>query len=86
VGSTWKTHLIAIGNSRGVRIPKMWLDQLRLGPRIEMTRQHGQVVIRSAKPPRAGWDEQFRTMSECGDDRLLDKQLPTQWDKDEWEW
>jgi len=86
VRNALKTHLVAIGNSRGVRIPKLWLDQLGLGPDIEVAMQRDQLVIRSAKSPRAGWDAEFRKMAERGDDKLLDKQTVTQWDRDEWEW
>ncbi|MGD0088760.1 MAG: AbrB/MazE/SpoVT family DNA-binding domain-containing protein [Planctomycetota bacterium] len=86
MGNALKTHLIAIGNSRGVRIPKLWLDQLALGPNIEVVLQRNQLVIRSAKPPRAGWAAQFKKMAERGDAELLDPPTATQFDKDEWEW
>jgi hypothetical protein len=37
--------------------------------------------------PRAGWEEAFRRMAECGDVRLIDGDWPaTEWDLTEWEW
>ncbi|GAB4484725.1 MAG: hypothetical protein Fur0016_15470 [Anaerolineales bacterium] len=44
---------------------------------------HGQPKV--DKGPRQGWREQFKTMSEAGDDRLLDEPTPTQFDEDEWD-
>ncbi len=45
-----------------------------------------QLVIRPVPSVRQGWAEAFKKMAEKGDDRLLDENMPTQWDKDEWEW
>jgi hypothetical protein len=54
---------------------------------IDLSQEIEQVlVIRSTSRPRHGWNEQFRLMAEHGDDQLLDKPLPTRWDKTEWTW
>ncbi len=81
-----KSRIIKIGNSRGIRIPKAWLEQVGLDKDVEVSVQSDRLVIRPARQPREGWDEQFREMAEHGDDRLLDETTPTQWDTDEWEW
>ena len=81
-----KAKIIRIGNSQGVRLPKIWLDQLNLGPEVEMAMQSDKIVIRPALRPRQAWDEQFAAMAQAGDDRLLDAVVPTSFDKDEWEW
>jgi antitoxin MazE len=81
-----KTPIIKIGNSRGIRIPKLLIDQVGLGEEVEITVQHDQLLIRSTSRPRHGWNEQFRLMAERGDDQLRDKPLPTRWDKSEWTW
>jgi len=81
-----KTQIIKIGNSRGIRIPKLLIDQVGLGNEVEISVQRDHLVIRSTSHPRHGWDEQFRAMAEQGDDRLLDKATPTQWDVSEWKW
>jgi antitoxin MazE len=82
------TRVISIGNSRGIRIPKLLLDQLHLGEEVELMIEQEQLVVRPIRSPRAGWDEQFKLMAERGDDRLLDAQTTslTQWDAEEWEW
>lgn len=81
-----KARIVKIGNSQGIRIPKIWLDQAGLGEDVQVTVQPNQLVIRPAHRPRHDWDEQFRTMAERADDRLLDEAILTQWDEDEWEW
>jgi antitoxin MazE len=81
-----KARIIKIGNSRGVRIPKMWLEQLGLKEEIEMAVNSDQIVIRLPHRPRHGWDRQFEVMATHGDDRLLDEATATQWDKKEWKW
>ncbi len=85
--NTKKTRIVRIGNSQGVRIPKLLLEQTDIGNEVELEVQENRIIIRSSKPARHGWDEQFEKMAEQGDDRLLDKvdQLST-WDKEEWEW
>lgn len=83
-----KTNLIRIGNSRGVRIPKILIEQARLSETVELEGEEGRVIIRSAIKPRAGWDEAFRSMHEQGDDALLDRETraPSKWERSEWSW
>jgi len=83
-----KTRIVKIGNSQGVRIPKLLLNQLKLQGEVELTVRHNQLVIRQGHRPRQGWEEQFKKMAEKRDDRLLDEDAVSlsQWDKDEWQW
>jgi antitoxin MazE len=83
-----KTRIIKIGNSQGIRIPKMLLEQSGLGEEVELEVHNTQLVIRPAERPRQGWDEAFRSMAEHADQRLLDGDLTGQasWDEDEWQW
>ncbi len=80
------THIIRIGNSRGVRIPKTLLDQLDLGDEVEMAVRGNWLVIRSARQPRQGWEEKFRAMHDRGDDRAVDEFPSSAWDVREWQW
>lgn len=86
MNTSLKARIIKIGNSQGIRIPKVWLEQLGLGEEVEMAVQTNQIVIRPAHRPRDNWDKYFRAMAAQGDDRLLDKVIPTRWDKEDWEW
>lgn len=84
-----KTRIIQIGNSQGIRIPKVLLEQSGLGEEVQLEVARRQIIIRPARRARQGWAEAFRAMAERGDDNLLDKQsLATQsrWDEAEWTW
>ena len=67
-----KTRLVQIGNSRGARIPKAYLERCGLHDYVELELRHDYLVIRPAIKPRSGWDDAFRSMREHGDDALLD--------------
>ena len=83
-----KTRISKIGNSQGIRIPKVIIEQLGFGDEVELEVQADQLVVRAIHAPRAGWDDQFKAMAVVGDDQLLDAGVsaPTQWDEEEWEW
>jgi antitoxin MazE len=83
-----KTRIVKIGNSQGVRIPKLLLERSNLAEEVELEAQDDRIIIRSTRQPRQDWESAFRAMAERGDDELLDKDLParTRWDKYEWQW
>lgn len=83
-----KTNIIRIGNSQGVRIPKVLLEQSRLGSEVEIEVEGDRIVIHNPSRPRQGWDEGFARMAACGDDALLDGNalVAEPWDETEWEW
>jgi antitoxin MazE len=82
-----KTRLVKIGNSHGVRIPKLILNQINLSADVELEVLDDHLIIRPTAHPRANWAEQFRQMAEHGDDMLLDADGPlTEWEATEWQW
>jgi antitoxin MazE len=83
-----KTRIVKIGNSQGIRIPKLLLERSNLAEEVELEAEDNRIIIRSTKQPRQDWERAFRTMTERGDDLLLDNDLLTQtrWDEDEWQW
>ena len=48
MGKVVKARVVRIGNSRGIRIPKVWLDQLDLDNEVELAVQKDRLVIRRA--------------------------------------
>lgn len=88
MASAVKTQIIRIGNSQGIRIPKLLMEQAGLSGEVELEAQAGQLVVRSARKVRSGWEEAFREMHLRGDDRLLDEEVHslTPWEESEWEW
>lgn len=83
-----RANIIRIGNSQGIRLPKVILEQSRLGNEVDLEVEDEKIIIRRASYPRENWENQFRLMAECGDDKILDTALPTssRWDEDEWVW
>ena len=82
-----KTRIIQIGNSQGIRIPKPLLEQSGLSGEVELEVEDNRIVIHAAEQPRRGWEAAFASMSEHGDDQLLDPEASApEWDEEEWQW
>ena len=81
-----KTRLIRIGNSRGVRLPKVVIEEAGLDEDIELQVRGGAVVISSRRKPRAGWSETARRLHEASEGPLLDAPTATRFDDEEWRW
>jgi len=82
-----KAKLVAIGNSKGVRLPRSVIEECGFGDEVEMRVDAVTVVLAPARGPRDGWDAAFERMAEAGDDALLiPDTLDHGWDRDEWKW
>jgi antitoxin MazE len=83
-----RARIVRIGNSQGIRIPKILLEQTRLEDEVELKVQDNEIVISASQKARAGWEDSFREMAQRGDDGLLDGPLPSlsRWDAEDWEW
>lgn len=62
-----KTNIVTIGNSQGIRIPKVLLEQSKLTREVELEVRGESIVITSARKPREGWDEMFRAALAAGE-------------------
>jgi antitoxin MazE len=84
-----KTKVIKIGNSRGIRIPKSFIDQSGLKNEVELEIEDDKIIIRPISKDREKWETAFRKMAAHNDDSLLDIDSlseQTKWDNEEWEW
>lgn len=85
-----RTSIIQIGNSRGIRIPKLLLEQMQLieNEEVDLLVEENQLVVRPVYKSREGWDSAFKEMAARGDDELLDGDIyiATESDSAEWEW
>jgi len=85
-----KAHIIQIGNSRGIRLPKSLLQECDLdndaNTEVEVIVKNKHLVISKVQTPRAGWDTAFKKMAAAGDDQLIDTGDQNKWDAEEWEW
>ena len=84
--SAIKTQIIKIGNSQGIRIPKVLIEQCGLHSEIELEVQEDCLVVRPASRSREGWEEACIEMAKNRDDSLLDGEIATTWGNAEWEW
>lgn len=59
-----ETKIVAIGNSRGVRLPRAAIDQsgLATGEPLAVKASAGRIVLEQKTEPnrRAGWEARFR--------------------------
>ncbi|HVF30839.1 MAG TPA: AbrB/MazE/SpoVT family DNA-binding domain-containing protein [Pyrinomonadaceae bacterium] len=80
-----KAQIIRIGNSQGVRIPKVLLEDGKLSGEVELELHEDGILIRSLQKPRANWDAAFRVTADGDDDQPLTG-TPTAFEKKEWQW
>ena len=81
-----KVRIVKIGNSRGIRVPKVLLDQAQLPDEVELHAEPGRLVVQATRRPRTGWAKAARAMRDRADDALLDEPTATRFDRKEWEW
>jgi antitoxin MazE len=65
-----KVKLIPIGNSKGVRLPRLVIEECGFGEQIERRVELGSVVLARARGTREGWDAAFQKMAANRDDTL----------------
>lgn len=80
---TMKTRLVRMGNSRGVRLPKVLIEQAGLSDEVELEVRGNAIVIAAQRRPRAGWAEAAQALHAEGGDALLDEPVPTRFEESE---
>ncbi len=83
-----EVDIIAIGNSKGFRLPKAVLAQCGFGDKAEMRVVDGKLVLsksKKKKAPREGWEESMRAVKQPKSD-LDFLAFDNAWDKTEWVW
>ena len=83
-----KTNLIQIGNSKGIRIPKSFIEQYRLNGEIELIPSRNGLLITSSLKPRDGWEDIFKNSApdQKDADSLAWRSVSNKFDKEEWSW
>jgi antitoxin MazE len=81
-----KTQVIRIGNSQGIRIPKILLEESGLGADVELEICPGGILIRNVVKPRSGWEAAFAVFSDMDDDLTLTQPVTSSFEKKEWQW
>lgn len=82
-----KVELVRIGNSRGIRIPKPFIEQCGLGETVELRVANDCLIISPERKARQGWNDAFRASGRALDDELLlEIAEPSEFDRKEWRW
>jgi antitoxin MazE len=80
-----KTQIVTIGNSQGVRIPKILLEQSKLSGEVELEVRGESIVILPVRKPRENWDEAFEEADDS-DEEIIGGDVRNDFDEEEWEW
>jgi antitoxin MazE len=76
--------VIQSGNSRGIRLSKRILNELKIEDEVELIINKDKLIVKAVeKKPRQGWSEAFAKMSLDKDASLL---LPENIDNETFEW
>lgn len=81
-----KINVVAIGNSKGIRIPRSLLELCRIRTEVDLEVKGKTLVIHPIQAHRrAGWDKAFQAMHEKREDQLLvDDRIDLEMGS--WEW
>ena len=67
-----RSHLVAIGNSVGIRLPKALLKICHIERDVDLdVKGHSIVIHPVSKKPRQGWEAAFKKMHALGEDKLM---------------
>jgi len=82
-----KAQIIQIGNSQGIRIPKIMLEDSGIKGDVELEICPEGILIRNITKPRSNWDDVFQSLSDHDDDVPVNEQpSSTRFEKKEWHW
>ena len=81
-----KAQIIQIGNSQGIRIPKMMLEDTGISGEVELQVLADGILIRNIKKPRGDWDATFKKLAETDDDQPIDHARTGEFERKEWQW
>jgi antitoxin MazE len=79
-----RTPIVRIGKSRGIRVPKVLLEQAQQPDEVELQAERGRLTVRAARGAR--WAEAAKDMHARGEDALLDAATSSEFDAKEWQW
>lgn len=66
-----KIPLIKIGNSQGIRLPKIIIKKYDIKNSLEVILEKDRIILKPVTEPRQGWAEKFKEMAKNEDDQLL---------------
>lgn len=85
-GNPMRSRLVRIGNSRGIRLPKLVIEEAGFSDEVEIEVRPGALIITPVAAQRAGWAHAARRQASRGEDLLVAEPGPTAFDEEEWDW
>lgn len=80
-----KAKIIAIGTSKGIRIPKYLLIKYHLADCVEVDDTGTGILIRPVRRARSGWETAFTKAEKVEHNQVIE--MPeSEWDEEEWQW
>ena len=79
-----EVSVIAIGNSKGIRLSKTLLEKYNIKDKVELILEKGHIIIKPISQPRDGWEDAFKAMHEQGADQLLFDDIFEEENFEEW--
>jgi antitoxin MazE len=76
--------VINIGNSKGIRLPKIILEKYSIGDTLELILEKDSIILKPKVAPRKNWEKAFQKMHENADDQLLIDDVFTDENFEEW--
>ena len=85
MANVFKTRIVQVGNSQGIRLPKAMIELTGIKENIEIEVRDNQIVITAASKARGGWGDAFAQMV-IDEDELTPLTVADTWDETEWVW
>ena len=82
-----KAHIVQIGNSQGLRIPKVLLEESGIKGEVELELCPDGILLKNITKPRSDWDKRFQHFAEQDDDAPIDASAGrSDFETREWQW
>jgi antitoxin MazE len=81
-----KAQIVSIGNSQGIRIPKVLLEQSNLSGEVDLELHELGILIKKTRRPREDWEAAFKIMAENDDDDISGDETHSSFDRGNWRW
>ncbi len=81
-----KAQIIQIGNSQGIRIPKVLLEETKMSGEVDLAAVDEGILIRNISKPRSDWERLFSKLAESDDDSVQFDSPTGNFESKEWQW
>jgi len=81
-----KARLVRIGGSRGLLLPRAFIEKAGIKDEVEVTLREGALVVKSTEHPRAGWEAAVNLLLERGEDHVIEETPVLRFDDRAWKW